>query len=152
QLLAHQLGGRVEPHSGRREYGPAEITVHDEADDTLFAGIDTGPDAQLAVWMSHGDSVGAAPPGFHVIGEASTGAIAAMADDHKRIGIQFHPEVRHTPQGSAILENFLYRVCGCAPTWVPGAFIAEAVERVRAQVGDGRVICGLSGGVDSAAA
>jgi GMP synthase (glutamine-hydrolysing) len=152
QLFAHQLGGRVEPHTGRREYGPAEITLRDGADDTLFAGIDAGPDAQLAVWMSHGDSVGAAPPGFHVIAESSTGAIAAMADDHKRIGIQFHPEVRHTPQGVAMLENFLFRVCGCAPTWVPGAFIEEAVERVRAQVGDGRVICGLSGGVDSAAA
>jgi GMP synthase (glutamine-hydrolysing) len=75
-----------------------------------------------------------------------------MADDHKRVGIQFHPEVRHTPQGGAMLENFLFRVCGCAPTWVPGAFIEEAVERIRAQVGDGRVICGLSGGVDSAAA
>ena len=87
-----------------------------------------------------------------MIAESATGAIAAIADGHKRIGIQFHPEVRHTPQGVAILENFLFRVCGCAPTWVPGAFIEEAVERVRAQVGDGRVICGLSGGVDSAAA
>ena len=152
QLLAHQLGGRVEPHTGRREYGPAEITLRDGADDALFAGIDTGPDTRLAVWMSHGDSVGTVPPGFQVIAESPTGAIAAMTDDHNRIGIQFHPEVRHTPQGVAMLENFLFRVCGCAPTWVPGAFIEEAVERVRAQVADGRVICGLSGGVDSAAA
>jgi GMP synthase (glutamine-hydrolysing) len=152
QLLAHQLGGRVEPHTGRREYGPAEITVRDDDNDALFAGIDAGPDAHLSVWMSHGDSVGAVPPGFQVIAESPTGAIAAMTDDHNRIGIQFHPEVRHTPQGVAMLENFLFRVCGCAPTWVPGAFIEEAVERVRAQVGEGRVICGLSGGVDSAAA
>jgi len=151
QLLAHQLGGRVEPHTGRREYGPAEITLRDGAHDSLFAGIETGPEARLAVWMSHGDSVGAAPPEFSVIAESPTGAIAAMADDRDRIGIQFHPEVRHTPQGGAMLENFLFRVCGCSPTWVPGAFIDEAVARVRAQVGDGRVICGLSGGVDSAA-
>src|SRR3954454_13738933 len=130
QLLAHQLGGRVEPHTGRREYGPAEITVRASARDALFAGVDTGPDARLAVWMSHGDSVGAAPPGFQVIAESSTGAIAAMADGRNRIGIQFHPEVRHTPQGGAMLENFLFRVCGCAPSWVPGAFIEEAVARV----------------------
>jgi GMP synthase (glutamine-hydrolysing) len=152
QALAHQLGGRVEPHTGRREYGPAEIALCDAAHDGLFAGIETGSDGRLEVWMSHGDSVGAAPPGFRVIAESSTGAIAAMDDERNRIGIQFHPEVRHTPQGIAILENFLFGVCGCAPTWVPGAFIEEAVERVRAQVGDGRVICGLSGGVDSAAA
>ena len=152
QLLAHQLGGRVEPHTGRREYGPAEIMLRDGGDDGLFAGIDGDPDGRLDVWMSHGDSVGATPPGFQAIAESSIGAIAAMADDHRRIGIQFHPEVRHTPQGVAMLENFLFRVCGCAPTWVPGAFIEEAVERVRAQVGEGRVICGLSGGVDSAAA
>jgi GMP synthase (glutamine-hydrolysing) len=152
QLLARQLGGRVEPHTGRREYGPAEISLCDGANTALFAGIETGADARLDVWMSHGDSVGAAPPGFRVIAEASTGAIAAMADERNRMGIQFHPEVRHTPQGIAMLENFLFGVCGCTPTWVPGAFIEEAVERVRTQVGDGRVICGLSGGVDSAAA
>jgi GMP synthase (glutamine-hydrolysing) len=151
-LLAHQLGGHVEPHTGRREYGPAEIALRDGAHDALFAGLDAGAEERLAVWMSHGDSVGATPVGFEVIAESPTGAIAAMADDRKRIGIQFHPEVRHTPQGVAMLENFLFRVCGCAPSWVPGAFIEEAVERVRAQVGDGRVICGLSGGVDSAAA
>jgi GMP synthase (glutamine-hydrolysing) len=151
-LLAHQLGGHVEPHTGRREYGPAEIALRDGAHDALFAGLDAGAEERLAVWMSHGDSVGATPPGFEVIAESPTGAIAAMADDRKRIGIQFHPEVRHTPQGVAMLENFLFRVCGCVPSWVPGAFIEEAVERVRAQVGDGRVICGLSGGVDSAAA
>jgi GMP synthase (glutamine-hydrolysing) len=156
QLLAQQLGGRVEPHTGRREYGPAEITLLDSAGDgaraALFAGIDAGPDARLAVWMSHGDSVGAPPAGFTVTAASETGVIAAIADERGRIGIQFHPEVRHTPQGAAMLENFLFRVCGCSPTWVPGAFIDEAIERIRAQVGDGRVICGLSGGVDSAAA
>jgi GMP synthase (glutamine-hydrolysing) len=182
QLLAHQLGGRVEPHTGRREYGPAEICLdlrHDaesvfesaQADfvaarhsgansfagpsaspDALFAGVNTPEGAGIPVWMSHGDSVGELPPGFVPLAHSGSGALAAMADTHGHIGIQFHPEVRHTPQGTAMLENFLFRVCGCAPNWTPGAFIDEAVERIRAQVGTGRVICGLSGGVDSAVA
>jgi GMP synthase (glutamine-hydrolysing) len=207
QLLAYQLGGRVEPHTGRREYGPSEIwldptlpsparggshgegspvsaqadvAAHDSPSpaalpsllgeepgerwgrggrsgaasvakpDALFAGLDVPEGSSMPVWMSHGDSVGAVPPGFIALARSGTGAIAAMADTSGHIGIQFHPEVRHTPQGTAILENFLFRVCGCAPNWTPGAFIEEAVERVRAQVGEGRVICGLSGGVDSA--
>ena len=165
QLLANQLGGRVEPQSGRREYGPAEIRVvtdtgtgADAATDTarrdgLFAGLGIAEGAGIPVWMSHGDSVGALPPGFTEVARSLSGALAAMADDRGRIGIQFHPEVSHTPQGRAMLENFLFGVCGCAPSWTSGAFIEEAVERIRRQVGEeGRVICGLSGGVDSAVA
>jgi GMP synthase (glutamine-hydrolysing) len=159
QLLAHQLGGRVEPHTGRREYGPAKIDVVSgslrggTSQGDLFAGI-AGTDAGgLSVWMSHGDSVGQVPPGFAEIARSRSGTLAAMSDEHGRIGIQFHPEVSHTPQGLAILENFLFRVCGCVPSWTPGAFVEDAVQRIRTQVGDqGRVICGLSGGVDSAVA
>jgi GMP synthase (glutamine-hydrolysing) len=161
QLLAHQLGGRVEPHSGRREYGPAELHFVDGAPPgsgdvrdphALFAGLGIAPEAGLSVWMSHGDSVGEMPPGFVALARSGSGALAAMADGRGRIGIQFHPEVNHTPQGAAMLENFVLRVCGCAPTWTTGAFIETAVAQIRAQVGGGRVICGLSGGVDSAVA
>jgi GMP synthase (glutamine-hydrolysing) len=169
QLLAHQLGGKVEPHTGRREYGPAEIWLDVRKDesagavapgvrsgaavpDALFAGLPAAEGAPIPVWMSHGDSVGEPPPGFVPLARSNSGALAAMADTHGHIGIQFHPEVRHTPQGMTLLQNFLFGVCGCTPTWTPGAFIDEAVERIRAQVGTGRVICGLSGGVDSAVA
>ena len=161
-LLAHQLGGHVEPHKGRREYGPAEITLApdaasaDEADRaprTFFAGVEDATGAGIPVWMSHGDSVGELPPGFSAIARSTSGALAAMSDARGRIGIQFHPEVSHTPQGAQMLENFLYRVCGLAPNWTTGAFIEETVARIQAQVGaEGRVICGLSGGVDSAVA
>ena len=157
QLLANQLGGRVEPHTGRREYGPAEIRVTPPSDNgaacALFAGLGVAEDTPLSVWMSHGDSVGALPTGFVAIARSGAGTLAAMADDRGRVGIQFHPEVSHTPQGRAMLENFLFGICGCAPDWTSGAFIEEAVARIQAQVGErGRVICGLSGGVDSAVA
>src|SRR5579871_549391 len=155
QLLAYQLGGQVEPHTGRREYGPAEIHLTDEARgeaSALFAGIEANGESGLAVWMSHGDSVGALPPGFVAVARSESGALAAMSDGKGHIGIQFHPEVAHTPRGKELLENFLFRVCGCSPSWTSSAFIEEAVGRIRAQVGEGRVICGLSGGVDSAVA
>jgi len=171
QLLAQQMGGRVEAHTGRREYGPADIYLtapnqpaqpeHDtlaetpeavNAPNALFAGITRASDVGIPVWMSHGDSVGELPPGFSVVAQSGSGALAAMSDTHGHIGIQFHPEVNHTPQGTQMLENFLYHVCGLTPTWTTGAFIEEAVARIQAQVGDGRVICGLSGGVDSAVA
>ncbi len=162
-LLAQQMGGRVEPHTGRREYGPAEIRLTstpaaNEAQTArtpaaLFAGVDDATGAGIPVWMSHGDSVAELPPGFSVIARSTSGALAAMGDTHGHIGIQFHPEVSHTPQGAQMLENFLYRVCGLSPNWTTGAFIEEAVGRIREQVGEsGRVICGLSGGVDSAVA
>jgi GMP synthase (glutamine-hydrolysing) len=165
QLMAHQMGGRVAPHSGRREYGPAEIHFiagEHEGDDTsgaapdvshrIFAGLGVPAGSALAVWMSHGDSVVELPPGFVPLARSGSGALAAMADARGHVALQFHPEVHHTPQGSAMLENFLLRVCGCVPSWTTGAFIEEAVARIRAQVGGGRVICGLSGGVDSAVA
>ena len=156
QLMARQLGGHVEPHTGRREYGPAEVAVVSEAtaeQSALFAGMDSEPAGGIAVWMSHGDSVGALPPGFVPVARSGSGALAAMSDGRGRIGIQFHPEVSHTPQGKRMLENFLFGVCGCQPTWTSGAFIEEAVVRIREQAGEtGRVICGLSGGVDSAVA
>jgi GMP synthase (glutamine-hydrolysing) len=170
-LLAHQLGGHVEPHTGRREYGPARIAVLETGDDDASEAGDYAPDAIFAglialdggeagegeggaldVWMSHGDSVGDLPPGFAATARSGSGTLAAMGDARGHYGIQFHPEVAHTPRGKALLENFLYRVCGLAPTWTSGAFIEEAVARIRAQVGAGRVICGLSGGVDSAVA
>ncbi len=162
QLFAHQMGGRVEMHTGRREYGPAEIHLtpgeravgdggeRDPA--TLFAGIEMSG-AGTPVWMSHGDSVGDLPPGFEVIARSNSGALAAMGDSRGHIGIQFHPEVTHTPQGAQIIENFLFRISGLTPNWTTGAFIEETVARIRQQVGEeGRVICGLSGGVDSAVA
>jgi GMP synthase (glutamine-hydrolysing) len=165
-LFADQMGGRVEPHTGRREYGPAEIHFSLEAPAgsetapvggdrdpaALFAGVEMGG-AGTPVWMSHGDSVGDLPPGFEVIARSSSGALAAMGDQRGHIGIQFHPEVTHTPQGTQMIENFLFRICGLEPNWTMGAFIEETVARIRAQVGEeGRVICGLSGGVDSAVA
>jgi len=156
QLLADQLGGHVEPHSGRREYGPAELTLEtedDAANAALFRGVSTDGEAGVRVWMSHGDSVGAMPPGFRAVARSQSGTLAAMEDDHGHIGIQFHPEVSHTPQGRAMLENFLYTVCGCSPTWTSGAFIDETVAQIRQQVGpEGHAICALSGGVDSAVA
>ncbi len=155
QLLAHQLGGHVEPQSGRREYGPARIHLETgAASDTasLFAGLGDAGSGALEVWMSHGDSVSALPPGFLAIAHSESGTLAGMSDDKGHIGIQFHPEVAHTPEGKQILENFLFRICGCLPSWTSEAFIDEAVARIRRQVGSGRVLCGLSGGVDSAVA
>ena len=156
QLLAHQLGGHVEPHRGRREYGPAEIRLTKgegiaDASALLFAGLDADTQS-LEVWMSHGDSVDTLPLGFVAVARSESGTLAAMSDARGHIGIQFHPEVTHTPRGKQILENFLFRICGCSPTWTSGAFIEEATGRIASQVGDGRVICGLSGGVDSAVA
>jgi len=147
QLLAHALGGRVAPAS-RREYGPAQIEVT-EAQAPLFAALDT----RLAVWMSHGDRIEAVPPGFHPLAASANSPIAAMgAPERGLYGVQFHPEVIHTPQGPALLRNFLYDVCGCAPTWTPGSVIEESVARIRQQVGSGQIVLGLSGGVDSAVA
>jgi GMP synthase (glutamine-hydrolysing) len=146
QLLAHQLGGRVEP-SGEREYGPA--TIHHASNEGLLAGLP--PD--LDVWMSHGDRIAEVPPGFHSLASSANSPQAVMADlDRQYYGIQFHPEVVHTPLGRQVLANFVHRVCGAPANWTPGEFIDETVAAIRAQVGDGRVICGLSGGVDSAVA
>jgi GMP synthase (glutamine-hydrolysing) len=143
QLLAYQLGGKVAP-AGKREYGPASVQVADPAG--LFLDMPT----RLPVWMSHGDTILEAPVGFRRLAESENSTIAAMADDAGRFGIAFHPEVIHTPQGREILRNFLYKVAGCQGTWKPAAFIEQATEAIREQVGDGRVLCALSGGVDSA--
>ncbi len=146
QLLAQQLGGEVAP-SGEREYGLATVTPLPGAS-PIFAGLS----GELPVWMSHGDRITRLPPGFALIGTSANSPIAAMGDGGRYTGIQFHPEVVHTPAGKQMIENFLVRICRCEPTWTPGNFIEEAVPAVRAQVGDGRVICALSGGVDSAVA
>lgn len=143
QLLAHQLGGRVGVAS-QREYGPARLQLAAE-DAALFAGL--GP--QLDVWMSHADRIEELPPGFRVLAHTPNAPIAAMGDPERHLyGLQFHPEVVHTPKGKQIIENFA-RVCGCRQTWTPASFIEDAVAGMRAQIGQGKVICALSGGVDS---
>ncbi len=145
QLLVHQLGGRVAPGT-RREYGAARINVDDPM--LLFQGLDT----DLPVWMSHGDRVTEIPAGFRSLAHSANSPIAAMGDGAGRFGIQFHPEVIHTPPGREILRNFLYRVAGCRGDWKPAIFIEQAVAAIRAEVGSRRVLCALSGGVDSAVA
>ncbi|HEY8484802.1 MAG TPA: glutamine-hydrolyzing GMP synthase [Longimicrobiales bacterium] len=147
QLIAHLEGGRVV--GGRREYGRAEISITEP--DELFDGFDTGE--CVAVWMSHGDHVDEPPPGYRTLASTSTLPVAAFrAVDRPVYGVQFHPEVAHTPRGSEILSNFLFRICGCEPTWTASSFIEETVAKVREKVGDADVICGLSGGVDSSVA
>jgi GMP synthase (glutamine-hydrolysing) len=145
QLLVHQLGGRVAAGT-RREYGAARINVDDPM--LLFQGLDT----DLPVWMSHGDRVTEIPAGFRSLAHSANSPIAAMGDGAGRFGIQFHPEVIHTPPGREILRNFLYRVAGCRGDWKPATFIEQAVAAIRAEVGSRRVLCALSGGVDSAVA
>ncbi|MGH7777092.1 MAG: glutamine-hydrolyzing GMP synthase [Candidatus Dormibacterales bacterium] len=147
QLIAHHLGGRVAP-AERREYGPALLAVAGPgAESALFRGL---PD-ELSVWMSHGDRVLEMPPGFAVLAGSSNAPVAAFARGDV-VGIQFHPEVVHTPHGQDLLRNFLYGVCGCRGTWTAGSFVEDAIGSVRRQVGRGRVICALSGGVDSTVA
>jgi GMP synthase (glutamine-hydrolysing) len=147
QLIAHTLGGKVAP-SSEREYGPADITV-EHGESPLFAAL---PESQR-VWMSHGDRLTGLPPGFHPIAHTASSPYAAMGDEERHwYGLQFHPEVVHTPHGRELLRNFVYRVCGCTEGWEPGAIVEQAVARIREQVGAGRVICALSGGVDSAVA
>jgi GMP synthase (glutamine-hydrolysing) len=143
QLLAHQLGGRV-ASSTEREYGFAVLRKNERS--PLFEGLED----EQPVWMSHGDRIEQMPPGFRAIAYSDNSPVAAMADDEGHYGIQFHPEVAHTPQGTEMLRNFATRICGLAGSWTPGNFVRETVARIRAQVGDGKVICALSGGVDSA--
>jgi len=149
QLLAYHLGGRVDA-AREREYGAARIHLT-QPSNPLFRSVKPDSDLGLTVWMSHGDQITQLPPGFETLAYSDNSPIAAMGDPLRRLyGLQFHPEVVHTPQGMQILRAFLYDVCGCRGGWTPGNFIQETIEQVRAQVGSGKVICGLSGGVDSA--
>ncbi len=146
QLQSYALGGQVR-RAERREYGPAVLEL--VAESPLLAGL---PHEQ-PVWMSHGDHIEALPPGFRPLARSGNAPFAAIGNDARRwYGVQFHPEVVHTAHGRDLLRNFLYAVCGCAGDWQPAHFVAQAVEQVRQQVGAGRVICALSGGVDSAVA
>jgi GMP synthase (glutamine-hydrolysing) len=151
QTMALQLGGRVTP-SRHREFGYAQVTVM--APCRLLDGLRDHGDPQaravLDVWMSHGDRVDALPPGFVVVGASANAPLAAMADESRRYyAVQFHPEVTHTLQGARIIERFVREICGCEARWQPGNIIADSVVRVREQVGQDRVLLGLSGGVDS---
>ena len=149
QLMAHQLGGKVE-RSPQREYGPAKLKVTEAVG--IFSAFKVGE--ELSVWMSHGDKLTAPPPGFRGIGQSGSAPLAAIADpDRNLFGIQFHPEVAHTPRGLELLRGFLFDVAGLEPTWTPGSFVDEAIGRIQDQVApDERAILGLSGGVDSSVA
>ena len=151
QTMAAQLGGQVEM-SSHREFGAAQIRP--TASCRLFDGLEDNRDGAgrrvLDVWMSHGDRVVAAPPGFAVVGASDNAPLAAMADESRRLyGVQFHPEVTHTLQGGEILRRFVREIAGCAATWATGNIIEDSIARIRAQVGSDRVLLGLSGGVDS---
>jgi len=146
QLLTRELGGRVEG-AEIGEFGRSQLTVTDPG--RLLAGLP----AEQTCWMSHRDTVYEPPPGFTALASSTESPVAALESVERGVyGIQFHPEVVHTPYGQAILERFLGEICGCERTWSAASIAEEQIERVRAQVGDGRVICGLSGGVDSAVA
>ena len=149
QAMAHQLGGTVEG-GHHREFGRAEVEV--SADSPLFDGVwEKGQ--KYPVWMSHGDRVTQLPKGFRVLGTSPNAPIAIIGDDERKFyATQFHLEVMHTPHGPALIRNFVRRIAGCTGDWTMRAFRQEAIEKIRRQVGKGRVICGLSGGVDSAVA
>ncbi|MEL6747705.1 MAG: glutamine-hydrolyzing GMP synthase [Pseudomonadota bacterium] len=153
QTLVHQLGGTVVDHTDGatgREFGRAEVAVVDES--PLTAGV-WAEGTSHQVWMSHGDGIAALPDGFRVVGRSDGSPYAVIADDTRQVyAVQFHPEVIHTPDGAQLIENFVHGVCGCDGAWTMEAFRDAAIARIKAQVGSERVICGLSGGVDSAVA
>jgi len=143
QLMAYLLGGKVEPTT-TREYGFASLSIDDH--DDLFHDLDY----KLQVWMSHGDSVLKVPDGFEELAHTGSLPIAAMSDNTRKFfGLQFHPEVVHTPSGKNIIANFLFRVCGCNPTWTMSSFIQKSISDIKDEVGNDVVICAVSGGVDS---
>ena len=148
QLVAHLEGGAV-VGAGKREYGRAELRVTDPSG--MFEGF--ADDEPVTVWMSHGDHVDKPPRGYVVTARSSSVPIAAMRHETRPIfGVQFHPEVAHTPRGGEVIANFLFGACKAVPDWTPGAFIDVELEKIRKQVGDAHVVCGLSGGVDSSVA
>ncbi|MCH8994811.1 MAG: glutamine-hydrolyzing GMP synthase [Chloroflexi bacterium] len=149
QLLVQEFGGKVAPDS-TREYGHAVVHKSDPADASARI-LDKLPDS-MQVWMSHGDRIVQPPPGFHALAYSDNSPVAIMSNNDGLIGLQFHPEVVHTTHGKQLLENFLYRIAGCSGDWTAGNVIAESVERIKREVGSDRVLCALSGGVDSAVA
>jgi GMP synthase (glutamine-hydrolysing) len=147
QLISHLQGGEVV--KGKREYGREEISVTQGGG--LFEGFAEGE--RMTAWMSHGDHVERAPDGYEVVAMSTSGALAAIRHRERPIfAVQFHPEVAHTPRGSELISNFLFRICGASPTWTPGSFATDEIERIRETIGRKRVVCGLSGGVDSSVA
>lgn len=150
QLITHLLGGKV-AKAANREYGRSELLIDDRSD--LFKGVATGPSS--VVWMSHGDRIERMPPGFRTIAHTANSPVAAMKAELNGAPIyclQFHPEVAHTRAGSTMLRNFVYDICGCKPTWTMRSYVETAVQQLREQVGSGKAICALSGGVDSSVA
>ena len=148
QLFCHVLGGKVE-RATHREYGAAKIDI--QKNEGILAAFERGERAD--VWMSHGDRVEAIPPGFEILAQTESTPFAAVANPQRRIyGVQFHPEVVHTPRGVQIIDAFLFQVAKCEPDWTPGSFVEESITRIRTQVGTGAAVCGLSGGVDSSVA
>jgi len=144
QAIVHQLGGEV-ISGAKHEYGHAILHIN-ALDCPLFTDLPPS----LPVWMSHGDQITKLPPTFSALAYTENSPFAAIGNDRNIFGLQFHPEVSHTPQGKTILQNFVYRICGCHGDWTPANFISENTRKIREQVGEGRVICALSGGVDSA--
>ena len=146
QIIAHATGGTV-AQTGTSEYGRTDLTS--EGPSVLFRGLPESQD----VWMSHGDAVTEVPPGFVCVASTEASPVAAMENQDRRLyGVQFHPEVAHTPQGTELLHHFLYDVCGAVPSWTHSSIIERSIAEIRAQVGAGQVVCGLSGGVDSSVA
>jgi len=145
QYMAHALGGEVEK-ARDREYGNAFIAIKDAR--SLFRGFSRG--REEIVWMSHGDRIEKMPEGFKLLASSKNSPVSAMGDASRKLyGVQFHPEVAHTPKGTRILKNFLFRVCGCEPLWTMSSFVERTIQDLKQRIGEERVICGISGGVDS---